>query len=162
MKRRSDVSRYTPILEERFRALVQRFLATLPAEGWRGTIAELETALGALRQPSDPDYLRSGLTKAVLATAGAIKAAGWTVRQWRTAQARGLEFRRVGRHYDAALEAARHIETLAAGLPELIQGAKDCPEPGTLAVLRDAAETLIDLADRLAGHLLDLEEGGQR
>ena len=93
--------RYQPLQEDRFRALVLRFVGKLPPSGWSGGVAELEAALGRVANPHS-DYVptASALTKAVLFTVAALEEHGWTVRQWRTSQQRGLAFLRLDRDAD--------------------------------------------------------------
>ncbi len=86
--------RYSSCLD-RWKPLLRRFLAKLPASGWRGTIAELEGAVNVDVRAGEWPYFAQGLTRALNLAAAELAAAGWEVVRYRTAKERGLEFRRV-------------------------------------------------------------------
>jgi hypothetical protein len=83
--------RYQATHEERFRRLLAAWLATLPADGWKGGVADLFTALDAFERAGKSfTFVPSGsaLTKALLREEPTICAVGFSLRIGRTKAAR--------------------------------------------------------------------------
>jgi hypothetical protein len=84
--------KYADVLGPRAVALVKRWLATLPPSGWTGEVEELYAALQ--KHERHGDYIGPNCSNTV---ERALVGTGWQLIRTRTAEARLVSVRRVGR-----------------------------------------------------------------
>lgn len=88
------MANYGPELRRRFEAFLPVWLATLPASGWHGTLADLADELAA-KAPWGVMVNGTRIGSQVRDALHAIRAAGWIAEPWRTSTTRGMTFRRI-------------------------------------------------------------------